>query len=341
MVVIEAQPLDLTEARASSSLPGWPPGAVIDRNPLGTWSSQPNWDHLIQAEWVAVILAAETTVDRVELDPRGEASWSLGFPKDFVLQYSFTAPTPGDDRGPYVTCDPADPRFYDLTNWRPLASYSGYPQPGGEPIGFAIPPTTMGCFRLFGAELSQDDYGLRYLQLDEIALYADSTRLPLPQVRASSSLPDWGADAVTDGNPVSTWSSQPHWEHLAQSEWVAVLLPAEVTVDRIELDPRGEPPQSLGFPKDFVLQYSFDAPTPGDDRGPYVTCDPDDPRFGQLGNWRPLKTFSNYPQPDGAPISFTIPPTTMGCFRLFGAELSQDDYGARYLQLDEIRLFDE
>jgi hypothetical protein len=165
--------IDLATAHASSALPGWGVGAAIDPHANTTWSSQSHGEHLTQTEWIAVLLASETTVDRVELDPRGEASWSLGFPKDFVLQYSFTGPTPGDSRGEFVTCDPANPRFYELTNWRPLASYSNYPQPGGDPISFPIRPTSMGCFRLFGAELSQDDYGLRYLQLDEIALYDD------------------------------------------------------------------------------------------------------------------------------------------------------------------------
>jgi hypothetical protein len=168
VIVTEGQALPLPRAVASSSIPGWGVGAVIDRNPLGTWSSQPHFDHLEETEWVAVLLAAESTVDRIEIDPRGEGSWSLGFPKDFILQYAFTSPTPGD-----ITCNPNDPRFYELNNWRPLKSFSNYPQPGGDPISFPIPPTHMGCFRLFGAELSQDDYGQRYLQLDEIALYDD------------------------------------------------------------------------------------------------------------------------------------------------------------------------
>jgi hypothetical protein len=199
----------------------------------------------------------------------------------------------------------------------------------------------MGCFRLFGAELSQDDYGLRYLQLDEIALYAGSTRLPLPQARASSAIPGWGVGAVIDRNPVGVYSSVSHDNHLQEAEWVAVLLASETTVDRVELDPRGEASWSLGFPKDFVLQYSFTGPTPGDSRGEFVTCDPANPRFYELTNWRPLASYSNYPQPGGDPISFPIRPTSMGCFRLFGAELSQDDYGLRYLQLDEIALYDD
>ncbi|NCC32202.1 MAG: discoidin domain-containing protein, partial [Chloroflexia bacterium] len=239
----------------------------------------------------------------------------------FVVQYAVTDAT--------HTCDPRDPRFTDVGNWRPLATHFGYPQPSNQPIDFTFAARTLGCVRLFGAELSQDDYGNRFLQLADVTVLDGQRALTLREAAASSTWADWSVARLHDGSPQSAWSSGIHTEHLASSEWAAVVLTQPTQVDRVRLVPRAGPDNlSLGFPKDFVLQYAVSDAT--------HTCDPRDPRFTDVGNWRPLVTRFGYPQPSNQPIEFTFTPRTLGCVRLFGAELSQDDYGNRFLQLADV-----
>ena len=125
-------------------------------------------EHLAGSEWAAVLLPELTTINRIQISPRaGKGNLSLGFPKDFVIQYAYY----GNDNGLDHTCDPAAPLFADANNWKPLVTRFGYPQPGNAAIDFAIGAVDAQCVRIFGAELSQDDYGWRYLQLAEIEVY--------------------------------------------------------------------------------------------------------------------------------------------------------------------------
>ncbi len=149
----------------------------------------------------------------------------------------------------------------------------------------------------------------------------------------SSAIGSWPAARLVDGKPETVWSSLPHGEHLAWSEWAAVRLAAPAEIGRVRVVPRADPSNpgtSIGFPKDFVLQYSVD--------GGGKTCDPAHPRFREAGNWSPLVTRYGFPQPSDGPVDFAFAPRQAGCVRLFGAELSQDDYGNRYMQVGEIEI---
>jgi len=93
-------------------------------------------------------------------DSQGRTQRQPGLPKDFVIAYA-------NDEAQH-TCNPADPRFKELGNWVPLLSYFGYPQPGNAALNFKFPTGQITCLRILGTELSQDDYGYRYLQFNEL-----------------------------------------------------------------------------------------------------------------------------------------------------------------------------
>jgi hypothetical protein len=157
-------------------------------------------------------------------------------------------------------------------------------------------------------------------------------------VTTSSALGTWPAASLVDGSVSTVWSSNLHVEHLAGAEWAAVGLAQQVTVDHIRIRPRSnpnDPGNTLGFPKDFVIQYAFN----GTDQRGVHTCDPGNPRYVELPNWKPLLTFYGYQQPTDDWIDFRFIPRQAQCIRIFGAELSQDDFGARYLQLAEIEVY--
>ncbi len=190
--------------------------------------------------------------------------------------------------------------------------------------------------RILGTELSQDDYGNRYMQFSELELLAGDTKRVLSGVRTSSDIPGWPTERLIDGDGKgwSTWSSRGHNDHLASSEWAAVLLPSRMAVDRLRITPRANPvdaASSLGFPKDFVIQYAYN--------GDGLTCSPADARFAQAGNWKPLITRFGFDQPSNESIDFQFSSAQAECARILGTELSQDDYGNRYMQFTELELY--
>lgn len=315
-------------AVVSSRLNRWPAERLVDGELDEAWSSVAHTEHLEAAEWAAIRLGSTTPVDGVRFLPRSDPAnpgRSLGFPKDFVVQYALD--------GEYLTCDPSSPRFAELGNWRPLATRVGFAQPPDEPIEIDFEPRPIGCLRLFGAELSQDDYGNRYLQLDEFEALAGGGVVPASAAIVSSALGSWPAERLVDGEAGTVWSSRPHTEHLAGAEWAAVRLSEPSTIVGLRIHPRRDPTNpesSLGFPKDFVVQSSAD--------GDGTTCDPSSPRFAELGNWSPISTHVGFEQPSAQPVFFGFEPRPAGCVRVFGAELSQDDYGNRYFQLGEIEV---
>ena len=319
----------------SSTLSGWPRERLVDGTG-SVWSSLGHSDHLSSSEWAAVILDGELRIDQIRILPRrnvNDASSSLGFPKDFVLQYAFNG---SDERGSY-TCDMSDPRFGALSNWKPLRSYFGYPQPASDWTVFNFDAVNAGCVRIFGTELSQDDFGVRYMQLADVAVYGLGSSRSVAAVSTSSTLSGWPRERLVDGRG-SVWSSVGHADHLASSEWASVILDGESSINQIRILPRrnvNDASSSLGFPKDFVLQYAFDG---SDERGSY-TCNTGDPRFGALSNWKPLRSYFGYPQPASDWTIFNFDAVNADCIRIFGTELSQDDFGVRYMQLADIAVY--
>jgi len=88
------------------------------------------------------------------------------------------------------TCDPANPHFKELGNWVPLLSYFGYPQQAMPPQ-LQLPTAQMTCLRILGTELSQDDYGYRYLQFNELEMYGQHRDGQPPAQRALSMACNW------------------------------------------------------------------------------------------------------------------------------------------------------
>ena len=284
-----------------------------------------------------MILNNRAPVDRVRLRPRGNSNdptTTLGFPKDFVLQYSYNG-TEGDRT---YTCDPSAAFFQDIRNWRPLLSYNGFAQPDNDWVTFDFAAKQVQCVRLLGVELSQDDFGYRYMQIGEFELYNQGAKVPASNAVASSALGDWPQARLIDGAEGPAWSSLGNGGHLAESEWAAVILNNRVPVDRIRLRPRGnsnDPTTTLGFPKDFVLQYSYNG-TEGDRT---YTCDPSAAFFQDIRNWRPLLSYNGFAQPDNDWVTFDFAAKQVQCVRLLGVELSQDDFGYRYMQIGEFELY--
>ena len=324
------------EVSSTIARPGWESEHLVDGAIETTWSSMPHGEHLQGAEWAVVHLVSPTRVDGVRIMPRPnlkDADHAEGFPKDFVIQYSFD----GERRGRQLTCDTSDPRFAEAANWVPVATRTGYAQPGNRWQLFRFEAADIGCLRVFGTELSQDGFGNRYLQLAEIEPLDGETSLPTSSATTSSEVgrSGWETRHLIDGDPSTTWSSRPHDEHLAAAEWAVVRLPGRTTIDGVRIEPRVndlDRNHADGFPKDFVIQYSFE----GEHRGRRVTCDPNDPRFHEVSNWVPVITRFGYDQPRSVPQIFEFAPSDAGCLRILGTELSQDGFGNRYLQLAEI-----
>ena len=179
-----------SNAVASSALGDWPQARLIDGAEGPAWSSLGNGGHLAESEWAAVILNNRVPVDRVRLRPRGNSNdptTTLGFPKDFVLQYSYNG-TEGDRT---YTCDSSAAFFQDIRNWRPLLSYNGFAQPDNDWVTFDFAAKQVQCVRLLGVELSQDDFGYRYMQIGEFELYNQGAKVPASNAVASSALGDW------------------------------------------------------------------------------------------------------------------------------------------------------
>ena len=329
MIIGGSDPLNLSGVATSSALPGWPKERLIDENVESSWSSVGHFDHLASSEWAAVLLPERTLVNRMRIYPRSNPTTpenSLGFPKDFVIQYSYN--------GNGLTCDPNHSSFGLASNWRPLITEFGYAQPSNAAVDFSFILQEAACVRIMGTELSQDDFGNRFLQFNELELYNGSTKLSLSGVQSSSNENGWPAGRLIDGDLASTWSSQGHGDHLASSEWAAILLPQRTQADRVRIYPRANPAtanNSLGFPKDFVIQYSYN--------GNGLTCDPNNPAFRQAGNWRPLITQYGYPQPSNTAIDFSFTAQEVACLRIYGTELSQDDFGNRFMQFNELELY--
>ena len=82
----------------------------------------------------------------------------------------------------------------------------GYDQPGTAAIDFDIGAVDARCVRIFGAELSQDDYGARYLQLAEIEVYAGQTKLNLNEAVTSSSYQGRTPYDLIDGTTAKWWA---------------------------------------------------------------------------------------------------------------------------------------
>ena len=264
-------PLPLSDAVTLSSYQGRTPYGLHDNTLSNWWGSAGHDEHLASSEWAAVLLPVQTTIDRIRIYPRaGKSNVSLGFPKDFVIQYAYF----GNDNGLDHTCDLNDPLFNDANNWKPLLTRFGYPQPSNAAIDFGFGVVNAQCVRIFGAELSQDDYGARYLQMAEIEVFAGEAKLDLINAQAvtKSSTPGWIVDSLIDGITTTAWSSISHQEHLAGSEWAAVLLPAQTTIHRIRLYPRRQRQSLVGLSEGFLIQYSFD----GSDQVGRHTCEPAD-----------------------------------------------------------------
>ena len=316
----------------------WAGRYLIDGAVGSVWSSNAHYTHMQEAEWAVVVLPRLADVDRLRVIPRAnyvDITSTLGFPKDFLVQYAFEG---SDERGA-MTCNPADGRFGSIANWRPLLTYFGYAQPTNAPIDFPFGSHAVECIRILGTELSQDDYGSRLMQFAELELYNGGSKLVPDRAVVSSAITDqWAGRHLIDGDPGSVWSSNPHYIHMQESEWAVMVLPQRTEVNRLRIIPRAnyvDTTSTLGFPKDFLVQYAIEG---SDDRGE-MTCNPTDGRFGSIANWRPLLTYFGYAQPANAPIDFPFGSHAVECIRILGTELSQDDYGSRLMQFADLELY--
>lgn len=152
-----------------------------------------------------------------------------------------------------------------------------------------------------------------------------------PTLAASSHEPGWLVTRLVDGQTGQAWSSGGHAEHLAGSEWAAVVLAEPAAVDELRMRPRrnaDDPAWAVGFPEDLVLQFA--------DPAAGQTCDPADARFAQPGNWRALTVQRGLAQPAPAWQAFRFEARIAGCVRVWATELGQDPLGQRVLQLADI-----
>ena len=233
----------------------WSSAFLMDGKDDTVWSSSGHGEHLSSSEWAAVILPGTQSINRIRVLPRtnpGNTSSTLSFPGDFVLLYSLN----GTFNNRSFTCNPSDERFTRVDNWLPVLSFSGYKQPASGWIDFTFTPKSAGCVRILGTQLTQDDYGNRYLQLSEIQVYDNNNLVTPADVAVSSQIGSrWSSAFLMDGKEDTVWSSNGHAEHLSSAEWAALILPSTQSINRIRVLPRTNPgntSSTLSFPGDFV-----------------------------------------------------------------------------------------
>ncbi|WP_379143165.1 discoidin domain-containing protein [Paenibacillus sp. sgz500992] len=196
---------------------------------LGDSSSSTFWSsngHPVETgqEWVATDLGENHIISGISLTPRS----TLGFPKDFKIQFSDNAVTWSDV---------------------PHQSYTNYVN-NGSVQSFKFDSSVVARYvRVYATKLGKDDMGNYYFQLSEF-------NADLSNIAASSSLQGWSVNRLTDNNTSTLWSTPAHGSESA-TEWIAFDLGNMETVGSISLTPRG----TYSFPKDFKIQTSNDALT--------------------------------------------------------------------------------
>lgn len=127
---------------------------------------------------------------------------------------------------------------------------------------------------------------------------------------ASSQIAGWEAENVNDYNPTTCWSSQIHATS-DNTEWIQLNADENVVISEITLVPRMHNGNSLAFPQDFYIEYSYD----------------------EAGNyWFPVpgQFYQSYTSPTGN-VVLTLDGTivTRG-LRITATKLSPDDSGVNY-----------
>jgi len=138
------------------------------------------------------------------------------------------------------------------------------------------------------------------------------------KITASSFLSGWEPEKAQDGNRGTAYSSNMHTSS-DSTEWLKVSFPPSL-VQRIEIHPRLYGTGTLGFTKDFKLQYSKD-------NGVTFTD------IHSLNNWEAKADWQSFP------IVETEGLKNVTDIRLLATKLNPDDYGNYYLQIEEMLVF--
>lgn len=268
------------------------------------WSSSDNVgsDH---TEWVQINLAADTTLERIDLYPRDDGpNAGFGFPVDFEIQVSNT------------TCE----------NWTTVVSWDDFPQPSlGAKQGFDLLGHFASCVRVVGTELRPNPHdGGRYrMQFAEIVLNDGDVTLASPISSSSShEQSGWGeakaADDIVSSVPESRGWSSASSRTVDHTEWVQFSLDTPSIVSQVDLYPRDDGESAgYGFPVDFEIQLST----------------------GACSDWTTVLTETDYPLPvNGSVQRFVLTPQLANCVRVLGTSLRPNphDEGQYRMQFAEI-----
>lgn len=217
---------------SSSVIPGWDLYKAIDGDDGTVFSSQ---SHTTAAstETITLNLGTGENVSGVKLVPRSECC----FPVAFKFRYSLDGVN-----------------FFDI----PGASYTGYPNPGGNAQYFPFPSTVYAQhIQLYASQLGSDSFGNYYLQIGDMQTFD----IPVRSASASSSLSGWDASHLADNNAGTGWSSISHASANATESFVLDMGSAK-NWRELDLLPRVDASgNTITFPVNFSISYSVDGTT--------------------------------------------------------------------------------
>ncbi len=211
---------------ASTSLPGWNPEYLLDRNSSSVWSSslQANENSI---QWVTLQYQESTAIHKVHVDPRPDG---IAFPRDFQIESSL-----------------------DGQSFQPIAgqTYLNYPNPGSTRQTFEFDPVVVKALRIKATKLTPDPHGGLYFQLANVIPVAWDTMADTwtatDALQRRLLLPPLQSTAKTDkhvGILYALW----HGHHGTPGPYnIASIIASTPGAMQIETSPPWGPPGSIHF----------------------------------------------------------------------------------------------
>lgn len=274
-------------ATASSVTGSFVAANAIDGN-TSTFYSSTGYSDANHTEWLRIDLGSKLyALNALVLTPRQNG---YGFPADFKIQAS-------DDGSTWTDV--------------PGGTYRNYSNPGSQPVTVTFRDFVSARYlRVYATKLSEDNGGVYYLQLTEIA-----AKQKFVGVASSSVTGAFAATNAVDGDYTTFYSSASH-ATAAATEWISVDLGAITSgLNTVQLAPRQS---GYGFPTTYKIQTSTDNSTWTD---------------------APGASFTGATSPGGSKRVITFDSdVTARYVRLYATQLGADNSGTYYLQLMEMNV---
>ncbi|OCT11767.1 hypothetical protein A8709_28255 [Paenibacillus pectinilyticus] len=278
----------------SSALTSWPGSNLTDGLSTTSWSSQLQTTSAV-TEWAVIPFGAATKFDTVVLTPRNDIATNFAccFPIDFQVQGS-----------------------NDGSSWTTISNQVGFQAPGaGQRASIWVGNQTYAYLRMYVTKTSADNFGSYYVQLGEISVYQNDLALG-KTVTTSSALTGWPGSTLTDGDPLTTWSSMKYTTS-AVSESASINFGGATAFNTVVLYPRNSSGDTWCFPVDFQIQGSNNGTT-----------------------WTTLKNITGFTAPGATQrMNFWVGNQSYSYLRVLTTKASADSFGSYYVQMGGLSVY--